>query len=159
MPINAATIGSDHQISKSTFSDRVELLLNARGCSKAWLANELGVSKQALNHILRHAKKPKFVCEIAILFDINPLWLQTGEQSNQQKLNMPLRTISLYAFDDILREKQIQNITQLEKIFLKPENEHKHFALLLHDYPAMKPKFENNSILLFDEDVTPKNGA
>ncbi|GEM_PF-1756579 len=150
---------NNYQQEKSSFSQRVETLLNSRGCSKAWLANELGVSKQALNHILKHGKKPKFTSEIAILFDVNPHWLQTGEQSLQQKLNISPSTISLYALNDIMQKNDVKNTQHIEKIFLKPENEHQHFAVLLHNYPAMTSKFEEDSILIFDENAPPKNGS
>lgn len=147
------------QSEQNSFASRVEFLLDSRGCSKAWLANELGISKQALNHILRHGKKPKFVSEIALIFTVSPHWLETGEGNAQQQPNQLLSTIPLYNLTEVIEKQGINNILPIEKVFLKTENEHKHFAILFQNYPSMSSRFEENSILIFDENLSPQNGA
>lgn len=142
-----------------TFSNRVEMLLAMRGCSKAWLSAELGITRQALNHVLKHGKKPKFVSELALVFNVSPKWLETGKGKPQQTPGELLTTISLYEFQSVLKENGIKNISCIEKILLKTENEHQHFAILFQKYPSMSTKFEENSILIFDENLAPQNGT
>lgn len=151
-----ATAGST---GKNTFSGRVEMLLAGRGCSKAWLANELGVTRQALNHILRHGKKPKFVSEIALVFNVSPKWLETGEGNAQQAPDNLLIKIPLYELTTITISNGIKNIPCVEKILLKSDNGHQYFAIHFQDCPSMSSRFEKNAILIFDENMHPQNGS
>jgi len=69
---------SDLNLSEETYSDRINLLLIQRGSTKKWLADKLGITKQALNMLLKRNKKPKFINEIAEVFNVSPQWLLTG---------------------------------------------------------------------------------
>ena len=63
------------------FGQRVAYVIETRGLSKAWVAEKLGISKQALNYLLKHSINPKFVDEFAELLKLDPKWLETGEGS------------------------------------------------------------------------------
>lgn len=147
------------QISNEEFSTRVETLLRARGCSKAWLAKELGISKQSLNYLLKSKKGIKFISELALIFNVNPNWLKTGEGKAHTIPQTSIQTIPLYELSDILSGKKIFEITCSERILFKNENRHKYFAILFKNYPSMSAKFNENSILIFDQDLIPQNGS
>ena len=157
----AISFSAEHiqPIEKDSFSSRVETLLTSRGCSKAWLAEELGVTRQALNHILKHGKKPKFVSEIALVFNVSPKWLETGEGEPRHTQNSLLSSIPLYGLSEISNSGGIKNVSAIEKILLKLDNDHKHFAVLFQKYPSMSARFEENSILIFDAEMEPQNGS
>lgn len=140
---------------KNNFADRVEMLLSSRGCTKTWLADELGVSRQALNHTLKHGQKPKFVSEIALIFNVNPKWLETGEGKAHTQSEQLLASIPVYNFSEIQSANSLKNLTPLEKIFLKIENEHEYFAIQFCNYPSMSSNFSENSILIFDKNLQP----
>ena len=65
----------------STFNQRVNFLIESRGVSKQWLAKNLGVSKQALNYLINHATKPKYINELAELLQANPIWIASGKDT------------------------------------------------------------------------------
>lgn len=147
------------QVEKNNFSNRVEMLLDSRGCTKAWLANELGITRQALNHLLKHGKKPKFVSEIAIVFNVSPKWLETGEGSAQQIVDNVLISVPLYELSLVVNACGIENMSPIDKILLKPDFQHHYFAILFQNCPSMSPRFEENSILIFDQNISPQNGS
>lgn len=60
------------------FGQRIAYVIDARGISKAWVAERLGVSRQALNYLLKHSVKPKFIDEFAELLELDPKWLEDG---------------------------------------------------------------------------------
>src|SRR5690349_586519 len=65
----------------SSFGDRILLLLKNQQRTKAWLAEQIGISKQAFNYLLNHASSAKYINEIASALDVNPEWLATGNGS------------------------------------------------------------------------------
>ena len=147
------------RIEENSFSNRVERLLDSRGCAKSWLANELGITRQALNHLLKHGKKPKFVSEIALVFNVSPKWLENGEGSPQQTADNFLITVPLYELSAVVASCDVKNVLPIEKLLLKPEYQHKYFAILFKNYPSMSSRFEENSILIFDESISPQNAS
>ena len=54
------------------FGTRVEFLLQKQGISKNWVADKLGITKQALNYLLKHSVKPKYVPILAEILKVNP---------------------------------------------------------------------------------------
>lgn len=80
------------------FHDRIELLLSQRGTSKVWLANELNLSRQALNYILNSKASEKYITEIAKLFDVYPEWLKTGR--GKMKLPIAGNEFKIDVFDE-----------------------------------------------------------
>lgn len=71
----------DDNAKASTFSARVNFLIKTRGISKQWLADKLGISKQALNYLINHAIKPKYIDELAEYLQASPAWIASGEAS------------------------------------------------------------------------------
>lgn len=140
------------------FHARVEKLLETRGCSKAWLAKELGISRQALNHVLKHSMKPKFVSEIAVIFNVNPIWLGSGEGETYIDSDSPIHRIPVYTLQDVLSEDtNIAELESSEKILFKDMDGHTYFAVIFKGCPSMAERFEEDSILIFDKDKTPEN--
>ncbi|OGO93516.1 MAG: hypothetical protein A3F10_05690 [Coxiella sp. RIFCSPHIGHO2_12_FULL_42_15] len=140
-----------------SFSDRVEQLLSNRGCTKAWLAKELNISRQLLNNILKNSKSPRFISEIALIFNVNPIWLKTGKgKIYASSLSVPNK-IPLYNLSDVICCKLIEDTHQIDTILFKKKEEHHYFSILFNNYPSMEPKFEENSTLIFDKDIIPEN--
>lgn len=61
-----------------SFGERIDCVLRAKRRSKTWLAEQLEISKQRVNYLLRYATKPKHVDRIAHYLRINPEWLLSG---------------------------------------------------------------------------------
>ena len=61
-----------------SFGERINCVLRAKRRSKTWLAEQLDISKQRVNYLLRYATKPKHVDRIAHYLHINPEWLISG---------------------------------------------------------------------------------
>lgn len=141
------------------FSDRVIALLSNRGCTKAWLSKELGISKQSLNYVLKNNKYPKFVSEIALIFDVNPKWLETGEGPIYLTYRSEINNIPLFNLSDVLENNSINNLKMIDKILFNNATGYKHFALLFNSCPSMSSKFKENSILIFAQDKMPLNGS
>lgn len=145
-----------------TFADRVDMLLQQRGCTKAWLARELGISRQALNQILNHNKKAKFVSEIARAFNVRPQWLTTGEgqiQSAKTKmLHEKISYINVYSLSDLQVTNSISKSTPIDQITVQPNEKLNHFAIQLKNCPSMSEKFPENTILIFESKKNVDNG-
>jgi transcriptional regulator with XRE-family HTH domain len=73
--VNEAT----NEETRQEFGERIAMLLQQQKRSKAWLANKIGLSKQALNYLLNSSAKPKYVNEISAALEANPEWLRTGK--------------------------------------------------------------------------------
>lgn len=134
-----------------TFSDRIEYLLKMRGCSKAWLAEQLGVSRQALNHILKHNKKPKFVSEIALVFNVNPRWVESG--SNNVLISKQcdiLPSINVYSIKDIDKLNNLDHLTPVDKIVIEQNISEEKIAIKIEDNYEITKTFSNNTILIFE---------
>jgi hypothetical protein len=66
------------QSSNMAFGQRIAHFIETRGIAKTWVAERLGISRQALNYLLNHSVKPKFVDEFAEILEISPQWIETG---------------------------------------------------------------------------------
>lgn len=64
---------------KIKFGDRIEFIIEKKGISKLWLADRLGITKQALNYLIKHSSKPKYIDELAEIMQINPRWIEFGD--------------------------------------------------------------------------------
>lgn len=138
---------------QETFSDRVLLVLQQQQRSKAWLAEQIGVSKQALNYILMHSSKKKCINEIAAALDVNPEWLKTGKG--------PI-VISLHAREDIkfipvlsMENLMVSHTTNTLAVSASYASEC--FAVILNNH-SMEPLFTEGSLLICDPTKKAKNG-
>ncbi len=65
----------------STFADRLQLIMNRKGCTINDLAGQLGASRGMVSHWLNRRNEPqrKMLEKLLLIFpDVNPLWLITG---------------------------------------------------------------------------------
>lgn len=83
------------QIEAMDYGQRIAYVIETRGVSKAWVAERLGISKQALNYLLKHSIKPKFVDEFAELLGLDPKWIEHGAGTPSLKDNRPVKRTKL----------------------------------------------------------------
>ena len=63
-----------------TLADRVRVELSKKRVSQQWLAEQVGVSQQAIAKVVNgETKSPKKILEIATALNVDPHWLKTGE--------------------------------------------------------------------------------
>lgn len=134
------------------FGQRVAHIIEGRGLSKAWIANKLGISKQALNYLLRHSIKPKFIDELAELLQINPHWLETGvgEVSvvTKKKGNF-FPNILIKTKSELLQgEKNIEQPHEFIEFF---HSDNEAFTAYKLSDDSNFPPFIEGSILIFDK--------
>ncbi len=141
------------------FGQRVAYVIETNGLSKAWIAEKLGISKQALNYLLKHSANPKFVDEFAELLKLDPHWLETGEGSpsirakeNQQST---ATTLSVITKVELLAHTRSSGNNR-ETIEFSRGNADEFTAYKLED-DSNFPPFIEGSILIFDTKQQPKN--
>jgi Peptidase S24-like len=141
----------------SEFSNRVLTILKEQKRSKAWLSQQVGISPQALNYLLNHSTKPKFVNEIAFALEVSPEWLKTGKTSfvNFSSFQAGGRHIALLAMDTIGKSPH-QDPEPLEVITIDPSYPSSCFAVKFEN-TSMEPIFNQGSILIFDSVKRPRN--
>ncbi|MDP3704963.1 MAG: LexA family transcriptional regulator [Legionellaceae bacterium] len=83
------------QFEDMAFGPRIAYVIETRGISKAWVAERLGISKQALNYLLKHSIKPKFVDEFAELLGLDPQWIEHGVGALSLKETRPVKRTTL----------------------------------------------------------------
>lgn len=158
--IKAAVLENTVEDIGDTFGNRILLLLRQQQRNKAWLANKIGISKQAMNYLLNHASKPKFVNEIAFALGVNSAWLSTGKGTMvfSDVNHTGTRVISCFNINDFF--EQYQNIhlysNNIETITVDENYSSSCFAVRLEN-TSMEPLFQQGCILIFDPTVRPNN--
>jgi SOS-response transcriptional repressor LexA len=153
----AILLENESTLKADSFAERIKFILEQQKRTLAWLADEIGISKQAMNYMLKHSAKPKYVSEIALALVINPEWLKTGEGSItlSSVKNNGARQIPLI---DMNSSSLIHpNENSRSDIIVSDELSDKCFAVIL-DSPCMAPLFQIGSILIFDPGRQVKNG-
>ena len=142
------------------FGQRVAYVIETKGISKAWVAEKLGISKQALNYLLKHSIKPKFIDEFAELLELDPDWLETGignpvirMQSNKTRNTT---TLLIRIKSDILKPAHAIRHAQ-ESIDFSSDNLADYIAYKLED-DSNFPPFIEGSILIFNMPKQPTSG-
>lgn len=138
----------------SQFGERISRIIEMRGLSKAWIAEQLGISKQALNYLLKHSPKPKFIDELAELLEVSPEWLEYGvdTQAMEEEKKSSISKLYILSEHDILKEKLSKNEgNHIDFINKKIED---YLAFQLADNSNFPP-FIKNSILIFDTKKKP----
>lgn len=133
---------------KETFADRVVTILQQQKRTKAWLAEEVGVSKQAFNYFLTHSTKKKYINEIAIALNVNPEWLKTGLG------NIFIQTRDDIKFIPILTMETLSHTHQTLAVNVTYSSDS--FAVVLNN-DSMEPLFTQGSLLIFDPIKEAKN--
>lgn len=152
------TIDATHEETREEFGERVLMLLQQQKRSKAWLAEQIGISKQAMNYLLNCSAKPKYVNEIASALEANPEWLRTGKGTFLILSNddTGIRQIPLLNMESIGKADQ-ENIKPLSTITADQAYPRSCFAVTLEN-TSMEPTFNQGSILIFDPSKKPRGG-
>ena len=143
------------------FGQRVAFIIESKGVSKAWIADKLGISKQALNYLLRHSTKPKFVDEFAELLELSPEWLETGIGRPSINNNVSIASQGAHTIPVRTKTELINSTEDLEahkeSIDFSRDNA-KHVIAYKLDDNSNFPPFIQGSILIFDTKKQPVNG-
>ena len=141
------------------FGQRVAHVIETRGISKAWIADRLGISKQALNYLLKHSVKPKFVDEFSELLELDPKWLETGVGSaaikSTRAKSFIASTIPITTKSELLK-LTTDSDTDRKTIDFSCDNVEAFMAYKLED-DSNFPPFIEGSILIFDTEKKPMN--
>jgi SOS-response transcriptional repressor LexA len=141
------------------FGDRILLILENQQRTKAWLAEQIGISKQAFNYLLNHTSTPKYINEIAAILEVNPEWLKTGNGSIT--IDIANRTdiiwLSLIKLRDV--KQFIADAQKVNKDTIAVESTlSSHCYAVLLENKSMEPLFLQGSHLIIDPTKTPKCG-
>ncbi|MCE3237371.1 MAG: SOS-response transcriptional repressors (RecA-mediated autopeptidase) [Gammaproteobacteria bacterium] len=160
--VDIATIQERAKNEEIGFSERVLLILKQQNKSKAWLAQQIGISNQALQYVLKCSSNPrtKYVIEIATALEVSPEWLLFGK-GNRQSLSEESTEIARIP---ILPLNHVPLFTQKDSGLLTDEFTHitlsspcSCFATLLEN-SCMEPFFQRGTLLLFNSLGNPRNG-
>ena len=159
--INTDILGFDYlnNCENLMFGQRVAYAIRARGVSKVWVADKLGISKQALNYLLRHSIKPKFVDEFSELLGLDPKWLETGVGcpmvNTLTKKAFISSAIPIMTKLELFQPAEL-DMSKRELIDFSCDNAKAFFAYKLDDDSSFPP-FIEGSILIFDAEKQPIN--
>lgn len=142
------------------FGQRVAYVIETSGLSKAWIAEKLGISKQALNYLLKHSINPKFVDEFAELLKLDPKWLETGEGSPSIRTKEAQQPAAATALPIITKAELLTPTESPDKgretIDFSRGNIETFTAYKLDD-DSNFPPFIEGSVLIFDTKKRPAN--
>lgn len=145
------------------FRTRVLDLLKQKKRTKAWLASEIGLSKQNLNYLLNHATKVKHVEKLSKTLCINPEWLMHGvgpvNLSHSTSMNyhqIPLLPWPAYSSEQFITTLHTNSLEQHPCLIVELSIPASSFAMNLH-CQSMEPQFKTGSILIFDPNRTPQD--
>lgn len=151
-----------NQTTREEFSQRIKSQLKRMKRSKAWLANEIGISRQAMNWLLNHAKKTKYLNKIAIALEVDPDWLHTGAgQPTSMGKKVLAYKIPLYSAKDILASRQNDAQSTQENYLIADSSDstlRDCFSYILSD-KSMEPIFPQGARLIFKNTDEAKNGC
>lgn len=143
-----------------TYGARITLVLDSQKRTKSWLAQEIGISKQALGYLMAYGSKPKLLDEISMALGVNSEWLKTGKGNittnhleNDTQKSFPV--IALNEVNDFIQGKIDSN--NKKSIISAYTLSDKCFSIVLESN-YLYPIFSHGTILIFDSEITPKNG-
>lgn len=150
----------DKDFTGMMFGQKIAYIIEINGLSKAWIADRLGISKQALNYLLKHSIKPKFIDELSELLKLDPKWLETGVGYPQIKATTAklanIATIPIATKLELLDNTAITK-QHGETIEFACKNLETLIAYKLEN-DSNFPPFIKGSILIFDTKKRPKSG-
>ena len=133
---------------KVSFGDRVIQVLREQRRTKVWLAEQVGISKQNLNYVLRHANTPRHVAEIAESLGVQKTWLITGIGNKQKSSRHPYTKIPVLPLQ--VDSDHISKICERTKYLISDTSiDAACFALKVRN-DSMEPEFKPGSYLIFD---------
>jgi len=142
------------------FGGRILLVLEQQRRSKTWLAEKIGVSKQAINYLLNHSSSPKHVNEIAAALEVSPEWLLFGKGSQQfiSEQDAGISLIPVLTSNDIptyIAHRNKKKFKEFTHITGDSKSE-SYFATILEN-SSMEPLFKLGTLLIFNSSIKPKN--
>ncbi len=142
---------SDKQL--RCLSDRINYALETRGISKAELARRIGVKPQTIQYLCStKAESSKFTFELAHALGINFEWLAVGmgDIGLHDDVNTFKSNEVAYTFNDLQAYLKTSPISfdQLKYPL----------QLQLQDQ-SMWPRFPQGTLLVFDQNASPKNAS
>ncbi len=138
------------------FGQRIAYVIETRGISKAWVAERLGVSKQALNYLLKHSIKPKFVDEFAELLGLDPQWIEHGAGAPSLKENRPVKRTKLPVLTSAMLLGQDGMHSGKSEIEFSHHPAESYTAYKLED-DSNFPPFIEGTVLIFNTNKQPGN--
>ena len=139
-----------------TFKSRVSKILDDINRSKSWLADNMGISRQALNYLLAHTTGEKYTSQIAEILNVNPDWLISGVGDSMLETNFA-NVIPLLIPSDVIPWLKKLGDNFYETIPAACNETTDTFAIIL-DNSSMEAEFARNSILIFRASKKPLNG-
>ena len=145
------------------FCDRIDFLIESRGVSKSWVASKLGITKQALNYLIKHASKPKHVDAFAEILHANPSWIEFGEGRpyKNDRIEEKKNTLTkLKIFDSTSVVSFIKGNTSEGAYDLidYPEGNAEDFIAYRIKNDSLFPPFLENTVLIFKKNKPPVTG-
>ena len=143
-------------MSAETFKDRVNAILDGMNRSKAWLAEGIGISRQALNYLLANTNGGKYISQIAEILNVNPEWLSSG-QGDLALTTISSNTIPLIKLKNVSSWLNGALDELYETIPAECHETNDTFAIIL-DNSSMEEEFAKDSVLIFRPSTKPSNG-
>lgn len=140
------------------FKDRLSYLIESKGISKSWLAEKLGISRQALNYLLKHSNKPKYVDEISDILDISPQWLETGEGTVRLNKNTESGLCKIPVINDETSSQYINGVDVGCSEYILIDGNQENFIAFKISNDSIFPPFIEGTILVFDKNIKYKHG-
>lgn len=144
------------------FGERVLYTLEQQRRTKTWLADQIGISKQAINYLLHHSTIPKYVNEIAELLEVSSDWLlfAKGSQQALAEEDTKMICVPVLAPDQIMDYLEMKNSTAKYNSYVHLSNSSlaspSCFATQLENV-SMEPLFNQGSLLVFNSEISPKS--
>jgi len=145
------------------FCDRIDFLIESRGVSKSWVASKLGITKQALNYLIKHSSKPKYVDSFAEILRANPSWIEFGE-------GRPYKNDPIEKKKNTLTKLKIFDSTSIASVIKGnvpegtydlidyPEGNAENFIAYRIQNDSLFPPFLENTVLIFKKHKLPVTG-
>jgi SOS-response transcriptional repressor LexA len=163
MPISYSGVEILKDAQKTKFCDRIEFLIENRGVSKSWVASRLGITKQALNYLIKHSSKPKYVDSFAEILRANPSWIEFGEGrpykndpiKEQKNTLTKLKVFDSTSIVSFIEGNEPEGTYDLIDY---PEGKSKDFIAYRIQNDSLFPPFLENTVLIFQKHKLPATG-
>ena len=151
--VNKASVNDIHDM--STVGGRLSYLISAKKTTQTAVAREIGITPQTIQHLCKSkSSKSRYLTEISMALDVNPIWLTTGKgsmlasASNTNEVSIPLLN-----FDDVINfvESGRKNYNSSVNISLSAEEScNFSFAIIVKENDSFRVMFPVNTLLIFE---------
>ncbi|MCF6765743.1 helix-turn-helix domain-containing protein [Thiotrichales bacterium 19S3-7] len=153
---NKKELDVDNRIDMVTFGGRLSYLISLKKTTQTAIAKSIGVSPQTIQHLCKSkTSKTRYLTEIAMALDVNPIWLSTGNglmisnSGSYYDIDVPLLNFNDVNQNLFLNEK----INSTENINLSVSNNDKDkysFAILVSKNDKISNLFPLGTLLIFE---------